>query len=42
MVPSQPERKAPPSLRSALNLEPTQEQAPERDPVADDFGGEAA
>ena len=40
MVPSQPERKAPPSLRSALNLEPTQEQAPERE--ADDFGGEAA
>lgn len=40
MVPSQPERKAPPSLRAALNLEPTQDAAPERD--ADDFGGEAA
>jgi signal peptidase I len=40
MVPSLPERKAPPTLREKLNLEPTQEQAPERE--VDDFGGEAA
>lgn len=40
MVPTLPERKAPPTLREKLNLEPTQEQAPERE--VDDFGGEAA
>ena len=40
MVPTLPERKAPPSLREKLNLEPTQDAAPARE--VDDFGGEAA
>ena len=41
MVPTLPERKAPPTLREKLNLEPTQEQAPERGPEVDDFGDAA-
>lgn len=40
MVPTLPERKAPPTLREKLNLEPTQDAAPARE--VDDFGGEAA
>lgn len=43
MVPTLPERKAPPSLRSALSIDPPEPAAPEHDnDRMGDFGGEAA
>lgn len=43
MVPSQPERKAPPTLRAALSIDPPEPAPPEHDgDRMGDFGGEAA